>query len=287
MSGFLVAVTVIPACILLALACWLTWLGTRWGGSPAERAMSLPGDDWIAEEPMGKWPFWWTRAVSIEAPPDTVWPWLVQLGRGAGFYSYDRLDNGGKSSARHLLSWVTEPRLGDASAIGYLRHVVPGRDIAWWMPPLKTGPWTMRMSACYRITSEGQGSRLVLRVGGDVTGFGSAALKFLFALIDSIMARRQLLGMKSRAETFGTRDHDPGVPETGAHDQFQLYEFICADGFRGGVSGKEQAPRWSEAAKAELGKAFGRTGRDRSRLPPLEPENRHEQHREGEERGGR
>jgi hypothetical protein len=35
-----------------------------------------------------------TRAINIEAPPEQVWPWLVQIGQGrAGFYSYDVLEN--------------------------------------------------------------------------------------------------------------------------------------------------------------------------------------------------
>jgi hypothetical protein len=35
-----------------------------------------------------------TRAITIDAPPDAVWPWLVQMGQDrAGFYSYDWLEN--------------------------------------------------------------------------------------------------------------------------------------------------------------------------------------------------
>ena len=38
-----------------------------------------------------------TMAVTIDAPPDQVWPWLVQLGWDrAGWYSWDRLDNAGR-----------------------------------------------------------------------------------------------------------------------------------------------------------------------------------------------
>ena len=42
-----------------------------------------------------------THSITINAPTEDVWPWLVQLGAGrAGWYSYDRIDNGGKPSAR-------------------------------------------------------------------------------------------------------------------------------------------------------------------------------------------
>jgi hypothetical protein len=51
--------------------------------------MSLPGDG-LVPRPV----YETTRAVTIEAPPAAVWPWIVQMGQGrAGFYSYDWLEN--------------------------------------------------------------------------------------------------------------------------------------------------------------------------------------------------
>jgi hypothetical protein len=56
-----------------------------WGATDAERRMRLPGDD-IVQDVMSHH----TRAVTIDAPPAAVWPWLVQVGdHRAGFYSYD------------------------------------------------------------------------------------------------------------------------------------------------------------------------------------------------------
>ena len=53
-------------------------------------------------------------AVTIDAPPDQVWPWLVQLGgdRG-GWYSWDRLDNGGRPSAHEVHPEWQDLALGD------------------------------------------------------------------------------------------------------------------------------------------------------------------------------
>jgi hypothetical protein len=35
-----------------------------------------------------------TRAITIQAPADAIWPWLVQMGQGrGGLYSYERLEN--------------------------------------------------------------------------------------------------------------------------------------------------------------------------------------------------
>ena len=37
-----------------------------------------------------------THAITIDAPPEQVWPWIAQMGAGrAGWYSWDLIDNGG------------------------------------------------------------------------------------------------------------------------------------------------------------------------------------------------
>src|SRR3974390_1646284 len=60
----------------------------RWGVSPGEASAPLPGDDLVAEADTAD-----TRGIDIAAPPEHVWPWLVQMGYGrAGGYSYDALD---------------------------------------------------------------------------------------------------------------------------------------------------------------------------------------------------
>ena len=47
----------------------------RWGATAAEVASALPGDDLCARAQFGC-----TGAVTIDAPPQAVWPWLVQVG---------------------------------------------------------------------------------------------------------------------------------------------------------------------------------------------------------------
>jgi proline iminopeptidase len=55
-----------------------------------------------------------TMAVTIDAPPSRVWPWLVQMGYGrAGWYSWDRLDNWGQTSADRIHPEWQEIKLGD------------------------------------------------------------------------------------------------------------------------------------------------------------------------------
>ena len=49
----------------------------------------MPGDELVSRPMMG-----YTRAITIDAPPDDVWPWLVQIGQGrGGLYSFDGLEN--------------------------------------------------------------------------------------------------------------------------------------------------------------------------------------------------
>jgi hypothetical protein len=58
------------------------------GSTPAERARVLPGDELLPDADLIA-----TRAITITAAPESVWPWLVQIGTGrAGAYAYDWLD---------------------------------------------------------------------------------------------------------------------------------------------------------------------------------------------------
>lgn len=61
----------------------------NWGATSEETEAVLPGDEFVpgpAEQT--------TLAVTVEAPPERVWSWLVQIGQDrGGMYSYDRLEN--------------------------------------------------------------------------------------------------------------------------------------------------------------------------------------------------
>src|SRR5215831_2790895 len=74
-----------------------------------ERTRPLPGDELIPNT-IGQL----THAITINRPPGDVWPWLAQMGAGsrAGWYSYDRLDNGGHPSAARVLPYLQQIRVG-------------------------------------------------------------------------------------------------------------------------------------------------------------------------------
>jgi hypothetical protein len=61
----------------------------RWGAMDEEVSLALPGDE-LLPAPL----VLWTNAVTINAPPEQVWPWIAQLGdTRAGFYSYTLIEN--------------------------------------------------------------------------------------------------------------------------------------------------------------------------------------------------
>ena len=81
----------------------------NWGATEEEVQGPFPGEDLIPGGVRGG-----TTAVTIEAPPETVWPWLVQMGRGrAGWYSWDRVDNWGRKSAERIHPEWQQLSVGD------------------------------------------------------------------------------------------------------------------------------------------------------------------------------
>ena len=73
----------------------------RWGVEAADAARDLPGDDLVPEPTVVE-----TRAITIDAAPQDIWPWLVQLGYGrGGWYSYDQMDMKGHSATEIVPEW--------------------------------------------------------------------------------------------------------------------------------------------------------------------------------------
>jgi hypothetical protein len=67
---------------------WRRWCLT-WGATSDEAAAALRGDEIAPDADLVT-----TRAIAIDAPPERIWPWLVQMGSGrAGTYTYDWLEN--------------------------------------------------------------------------------------------------------------------------------------------------------------------------------------------------
>lgn len=188
---------------------------TRWGATPQEVDEELPGDEIV-----GQANYRTTHAVTVAAPVDLVWSWLVQLGQGrGGFYSYDWLEN-----LLRLDIHSAEQIVPDYQhlAVGDLVRLVPEGT----QPPLQfavtrvepphllvLGPDGSRQEAfrtkmpypcwTFRLTSSaGDATRLVARFQSDFEPslMGLVAYKYLLAPVHFVMERKVLLGIKHRAE---------------------------------------------------------------------------------------
>jgi hypothetical protein len=178
----------------------------RWGATDAEVASAMPGDELVPEPSFSA-----TRAITIQAPPEQVWPWIVQLGTGrAGFYSYDLFDNAARPSADRILPEFQQVRVGAwvpmSSKISQTTafRVEAFESNRWllWAKPHSTWAWTLS-------PVDGSGTRLVTRLKERYpwrSAPGSALLTVvLFEFGDFPMMRKLLLGIRRRAEQRATQ----------------------------------------------------------------------------------
>jgi hypothetical protein len=173
----------------------------RWGATDAEVVSAMPGDEIVPDAS-----FTATRAITIAALPEQVWPWIVQIGTGrAGFYSYDLFDNAARPSADRILPEFQETQMGDwvpmSSKVNQTTafKVKAFEPHQWllWAKPHSTWSW--------QLTSvDGGRTRLVTRLKENYEWRSSPGLALLtlvlFELGDCPMMRKLLLGVKSRAE---------------------------------------------------------------------------------------
>lgn len=173
----------------------------RWQTTPEEASGPMPGDDLIASPTIEL-----TRAVTIEAPPAHVWPWLVQMGyRRAGWYSYDFFDNDGVHVNR-ILPEFQELKAGDVmrtdAESGFrVEAIDPGRSIVAMIHSQESGmPGDIAISMLLRpLDPGGQRSRMTLRLRARLWGAGRLwGLVFDFG--DFLFMRKMLLGIRERAE---------------------------------------------------------------------------------------
>lgn len=102
-----------------------------------ERQRRMYADDLIPE-PMASI----THAITIDALPVEVWPWLLQMGAGrAGWYSWDFIDNGGVRSARSILAEFQNVEVGQifpaipgAEDVFVLQALAPKRHLVLCVP---------------------------------------------------------------------------------------------------------------------------------------------------------
>ena len=188
------------AVVLVAYRLLLQPWQLRWGATDHEVGRAMPGDDLILDAAST------TRAITVAAPPEQVWPWLVQLGYGrGGWYSYDWIDNDGQPSADRILPELQQLEVGDQILMlpemgPRIREIQPNRYFV--AGDQESGTW------CLALYPTARGCRLVSRwrVNWPLT----PATAFWVLISDPgafIMERRMLKGIKARAER-GARSAD-------------------------------------------------------------------------------
>ena len=88
-----------------------------WGATEDEVGRPMPGDDLLRDPDIIS-----TRAISVDAPPAAIWPWLMQMGPGrGGLYTYDWIENLfglNMHSAHEILPQFQDLKVGDVQQLG-------------------------------------------------------------------------------------------------------------------------------------------------------------------------
>ena len=195
--------------VTLAVLYWFPlrrWFA-RWGTTPEDVTRIMAGDSVILEPAHSA-----THAVTVDAPAEDIWRWLVQMGyQRGGLYSYDWLDRLfgflDRPSADRILPQFQHLAVGDRICLGpreeltvaaldpcralVLSYQAHGFEWVWQfgLYPLGANRTRLVTRGTERYSNT-VGAWLFMRV------MEPAAF---------IMTRRMLLGLKQRAEGSGPR----------------------------------------------------------------------------------
>lgn len=172
----------------------------RWGASDDEVLREAPGDRAVADPHTVS-----TRALTVCARPDQIWPWLVQMGAGrGGLYSYDWLDRlfgyTSSPSSDEILPQFQKLAVGDVIPIGSGPSwpvIVADRDEALVVEPVAGQvSWAWLLDVVDADTTR-LISRVRLRLGPRLL---LLALAPAVDLPWYLMERGMLIGIRRRAE---------------------------------------------------------------------------------------
>ena len=180
--------------------------------------MALAGDELVPKAQMRA-----TRAITIDAVADRVWPWIAQLGQGrGGFYTYDFLENLAgcdmHSADRIVPEWQSievgsDVRLHPDISLA-VAAVEPGRALVLQggipmgnVPPPYDFTWAFVLR-----DAPGGATRLVVRERYGYTRWWSALLVEPVEVVSFVMSQRMLRGIKQRAERASVSAPSPRAP---------------------------------------------------------------------------
>ncbi|WP_298889716.1 SRPBCC family protein [uncultured Serinicoccus sp.] len=186
-----------------------------WGATADEVSRALPGDDLLPRPDLVA-----TRAISIDAPVEAVWPWLAQMGQArGGLYSYDWLENlvGCRmASATRVVEEWQHPEVGDDFRLHpdvalRLAVIDPPRAMVVRGAVSATGEATRDTSSMpYDFTwsftlhpRSPDGSRLVVRERYRYLSRWARPLVETVSVASFVMTERMLRGIRNRAEVNG------------------------------------------------------------------------------------
>ncbi|MEA2310818.1 MAG: hypothetical protein QOE28_786 [Solirubrobacteraceae bacterium] len=178
----------------------------RWGATDDEAAGPMAGDLLVAEADLTA-----SRAITIRASAEQIWPWIAQMGQGrGGFYSYDFLENlvgcDIHSADRVVPEWQAV-EVGDdvrfAPEVGLLVAAVePGRSLVLrGGVPIGNAPPPYDFTWAFALRDRPDGTtRMIVRERYAFTRPWARILVEPTEAVSFVMTRKMLRGVKARAE---------------------------------------------------------------------------------------
>ncbi len=171
-----------------------------WGATPEEIQSPVVGDDLCSAATLIA-----TRSITISAPPQEVFQWILQMGFGrAGWYSYDWLDNLGRKSATIIHDEWQTVKVGDkvpSGPISFIAAIVEApRHFVLEIKSLGKKSPKLHFTLAYELRDDPHGTRLVTRMRSHISvPLGSLFEKLILGPGDGLMLRRQLLTIRQNA----------------------------------------------------------------------------------------
>ena len=204
MEGFLRILLILVGilAVIIIMIALLTPAMDRWGATTSEITAIFPGDEFVPEPASIV-----NRAITIQAAPEQIYPWIIQLGADkGGMYSYTWLENMihcPQTNADRIHPEWQNLQVGDLVRMcpedfGPVPYTVallnPFSSIV--MGHQDNGNWTDVWQFVIQPLPEGA-SRLILRTRTNLTGG-------IWTIIHPgvfIMERAMLVGIKDRVES--------------------------------------------------------------------------------------